>query len=559
MSSQSAALRRLLASNKIVRLMGAHNALGARLVQEAGFEGIWSSGLEISTSHAVPDASILTMSEFLAAAQSMATAATVPVVADCDTGFGNSSNVIRMVHAFEAAGVAAVCMEDKRFPKVNSLMAGGRQELASIPEFVGKILAAKAAQRTPEFVVIARIEALIAGWGVPEALRRAEAYARAGADAILIHDKDAKATQLRQFLIEWKSELPIVVVPTSFPHITAAEFASLGVKVVVYANQGIRAAVTAMESTYARILADGTSENVEREIAPMERLFELQGMKEFKRAERQFLRADARPARAIILSAGDHGNIASMRELASEAPLSALDVSGKTLLRRQVESRAHPGVRDVTVVTGYRHDSIPAEGIRTVHNADWESTGEVASLMCVPDDPAVAADQRTLVIYGDILFEADLIRRLLAEDAETAIVVDRSGRQRDAREGKCMDVVQLASAPEPGRRFLSNGAARPLKQIGKEISGRADGEFAGIALFASPAFREMRTRYGALAERNGSGSVHEAASARRAALTDLIQAAVDAGAEVSCMEVTSGWLELHSFEDYQLACRLFAT
>jgi phosphoenolpyruvate phosphomutase len=108
MSQESAALRRLLTGDKIVRLMGAHNALGARLVQEAGFEGIWSSSLEISTANAVPDASILTMSEFLAAAQSMATAATIPVVADCDTGYGNSSNVIRMVHAFEAAGVAAV-------------------------------------------------------------------------------------------------------------------------------------------------------------------------------------------------------------------------------------------------------------------------------------------------------------------------------------------------------------------------------------------------------------------------------------------------------------------
>jgi phosphoenolpyruvate phosphomutase len=450
-------------------------------------------------------------------------------------------------------------IEDKRFPKVNSLMAGGRQELASIPEFVGKILAAKAAQRTPEFVVIARIEALIAGWGVAEALRRADAYARAGADAILIHEKDPEATQLRQFLAEWKADLPIVVVPTAFPHMTAAELSSLGVKVVIYANQGIRAAVTAMESTYARILADDASVNVESGIAPMDRLFELQGMKDFKRAERQFLRTDARPARAVILSAGDHGNIASMRELAAEAPLAALDVSGKTLLRRQVESLAHAGVRDVTVVTGYRHESIPAEGVRVAHNADWQSTGEAASLMCVPDDASAPADQRTLVIYGDILFEADVIRRLLAETAATSIVVDRSGRQRDAREGKCMDVVQLASAPEPGRRFLTSGAARALKQIGKEISGRTDGEFAGIALFASPAFRDMRARYAALVERNGRGPEHDAVTGRRAALTDLIQADVDAGGDVSCMEVTSGWLELHSFEDYQLACRLFAT
>ena len=559
MSKQSAHLRRLLSGPGVVRLIGAHDALGARLAEHAGFDAIWSSSFEVSTSHAVPDASILTMSDFLAAAQAMVDAAGIPVVADCDTGFGNSSNVIRMVHKFEAAGVAGVCIEDKLFPKVNSLMAGGRQELAPIPEFVGKIVAAKAAQRTEEFVVIARIEALIAGWGVAEAMRRADAYVRAGADAILIHDKDPAATQLRAFLAQWKSDTPIVVVPTAFPQVTAAEFEALGVKMIVYANQGLRAAVRAMEETYRAILADGSSAGVEERIAPMARLFELQGMTEFKRAERAYLRAGAAPARAIILAAGDRGDIASMRDLAAEAPLAALDVGGKPLLRRQVEALAQAGVRDVTVVTGYRHEAVGRDGVRLVHNGDWATTGEMASLMCVADEPGAPADQRTLVVYGDILFDADLVRRLLADGSGAAIVVDRSGRQRDAREGKCMDLVELASAAEPGRRFLTNGAVRRLKRIGKRLPGKADGEFAGMALFGADAWKRMRARYDDLLGRNGDGQVHEAPNARRAALTDLVQDAVDDGGMVSCLEVTSGWMEIHSFEDYQLACRLFAT
>lgn len=558
MGTQSTKLRGLLARPGVVRLMGAHDALGARLAEQAGFDAVWSSGFEISTSHAVPDASILTMSDFLAAAQSMADAAGIPVVADCDTGFGNSNNVIRMVRQFEAAGVAGVCIEDKLFPKVNSLMAGGRQELASIPEFVGKLLAAKTAQRTAEFVVIARIEALIAGWGVSEALRRADAYVRAGADAILIHDKDPAATQLRAFLAGWTSSAPVVVVPTAFPQMTAAELAALGVKVIVYANQGIRAAVRAMETTYRRILADGASAAVEADIAPMERLFALQGMPEFKKAEREYLRTGAAPARAIVLTAGDHRDIASMRDLAAEAPLAALDVGGKTVLRRQVETLAQAGVRDVTVVTGYRHEAIDREGVRTVHNPDWAATGEAASLMCVADDAGTPADQRTLVLYGDILFEAELIRRLLETSADAAIVVDRSGRERDGREGKRMDLVQLASAPEPGRRFLTNGALRTLKRIGKALDGAADAEFAGIALFGPDALGRMRARYAEHERRNGDGRLHEAPSARRAAITDLIQADVDAGEAVACLEVTSGWIEIHSFDDYQLACRLFA-
>jgi phosphoenolpyruvate phosphomutase len=113
-------------------------------------------------------------------------AVSIPVVSDCDVGYGNSNNVMHMVRKYEAAGIAAVCIEDKRFPKVNSYIPG-RQELAPIAEFVGKFLAAKNTQRTSDFMVIARVEALIAGWGQEEALKRAHTYAEAGADAIFIH------------------------------------------------------------------------------------------------------------------------------------------------------------------------------------------------------------------------------------------------------------------------------------------------------------------------------------------------------------------------------------
>jgi phosphoenolpyruvate phosphomutase len=158
-------LRARFGQSKIIRVVGAHNPLGARIAERCGFDGVWSSGLEISTSYGVPDAAILTMSEYLDVAERMASAVDIPVIADCDTGFGNSNNVINMVKRFEAAGVAAVSIEDKLFPKVNSFIPG-RQELASIAEFVGKIMAAKNAQRGPEFMVIARVEALIAGWGL---------------------------------------------------------------------------------------------------------------------------------------------------------------------------------------------------------------------------------------------------------------------------------------------------------------------------------------------------------------------------------------------------------
>jgi phosphoenolpyruvate phosphomutase len=162
--SKAQILRQLFQAKSIVRIVGAHNGLGAKLIEEAGFDGVWASGLEISTSFAVPDANILTMTENLAAAQAMNDATSLPIVCDCDTGFGNASNVIHMVKKFEAAGIAGVVIEDKIFPKVNSFIPG-RQELAPIEEFMGKIEAAKEAQSSPDFMVFARVEALIAGWG----------------------------------------------------------------------------------------------------------------------------------------------------------------------------------------------------------------------------------------------------------------------------------------------------------------------------------------------------------------------------------------------------------
>jgi phosphoenolpyruvate phosphomutase len=271
----AAALRELLARPGLVRAVGAHDALGARLGERAGFDAIWSSGLEISASHGVPDADILTMSEMLSVATWMAAAVSIPVIADGDTGYGNAANVAHMVRRYEAAGIAAVCIEDKTFPKRNSF-SPGPQTLASVEEFVEKVVAAKNAQSHPDFVVVARVEALIAGLDLAEALRRAHAYADAGADAILIHAKSESPQPILDFLAVWRRPTPIVVVPTTYFRISGAELGEAGAKLVIYANHGLRASMRAVAETFRSILeTDGTAA-VEDRIAPLEVLFELQ-------------------------------------------------------------------------------------------------------------------------------------------------------------------------------------------------------------------------------------------------------------------------------------------
>ncbi|HLH29922.1 MAG TPA: phosphoenolpyruvate mutase, partial [Terriglobia bacterium] len=403
----------------MIRLIGAHNALGARIAERVGFDGVWSSGLEISTSHAVPDADILTMSEYLAAAERMSSAVSIPVVADCDTGFGNSNNVINMVRRFEAARVAAVCIEDKLFPKVNSFVPG-RQELAPIAEFVGKIMAAKNAQRHPDFMVIARIEALIAGWGIDEALKRADAYKRAGADAILIHSKSRAPNEIFQFLQQWENRLPVAIVPTTYYSVSLQEWERAGVKLVIYANHGLRSAIRSMTETYRKILQTGSTATIEDDIAPMKEVFELQGMNRMKEEEERFLRTGGEKVVALIPAAGDHLNEHSMKEIASEIPIAMVDVNGRTLLERQMHSLCRNGIYDIHVVGGYKREKIKTDGIKLHENDNWHKTGELQSILCA----GLQGDERVLVAYSDILFDSSAVAKLLRSDKDITLLVD---------------------------------------------------------------------------------------------------------------------------------------
>jgi len=150
----------------------------------------------------------------------MVDACEIPVIADCDTGFGGPSNVSYLVKKYENAGVAAISIEDKIFPKQNSLLENGKQELLPEKEFVAKIIAGKSAKKVQDFMIIARTEALIVGQGVKEAIKRANAYEKAGADAILIHSKAKTPEEIFEFCDLWEGEIPLVVVPTSYQTVT---------------------------------------------------------------------------------------------------------------------------------------------------------------------------------------------------------------------------------------------------------------------------------------------------------------------------------------------------
>lgn len=271
--------------------MSAHNPMAARLAADAGFDAIWGSGFELSASYAVPDASILSSSVHLDMMRAIAATVDVPVIADIDTGFGNAINVSYMVPQYEAAGVSAVVMEDKTFPKDTSLRADGRQELVRTEEFQGKIEAACAARRDADFCVIARTEALIAGLGQQEALSRALAYEAAGADAILIHSKQSTPDEVLAFIAAWSGRVPLVLVPTAYPQLREADIQALcKVGLVIYGNHAIRAAVGAMRDVFARIRRDGGIHAVDADLPSVKDIIALQGDAAMRELEQRYLK-----------------------------------------------------------------------------------------------------------------------------------------------------------------------------------------------------------------------------------------------------------------------------
>jgi phosphonopyruvate hydrolase len=291
MSNENAKkLRKLMAEKELVVGVGARDALDAKLVENAGFDFVWSSSLGVSASYAVPDASLISMKQYVEAARSMAEVIDIPIIIDADTGYGNANNVMYAVKQFEAAGLAAMSMEDKKFPKDNSLLAGGRQELSRMEEFCGKIKAAKDTQKGEDFLVIARVEALIAGWGQQEAIKRALAYVDAGADSILIHSKSKTPDEVVEFVKAWDRKIPVTLVPTMYPDLTEQKIKELGkVRIVIYANHTFRAAVKATEEILNEIKKAKGIHTISDMVVPVAHLFELQGVPQMKENEKKYL------------------------------------------------------------------------------------------------------------------------------------------------------------------------------------------------------------------------------------------------------------------------------
>ncbi|MCL1866138.1 MAG: phosphoenolpyruvate mutase [Oscillospiraceae bacterium] len=383
--------------------MEAHNGLSAKIVAETGFEAIWASGLSITASLGVRDNNEISYTQLLDVLEYMNDACDLPILVDGDTGYGNFNNACRLLTKLEQIGVAAVCIEDKKFPKTNSFLETKLDALADPAEFSGKIRAMKNVQTDPDFSVIARLESLIVGAGVADAVKRGEMYLDAGADALLIHSKLANPKDIFEFLSAFKRDTPIFIVPTKYYSIPVKQLTQdPRISGIIWANHNVRSCVTAMQQVCAKIYNDNSIANVEGSIASVSEIFRLQKNEEYLEMEKQYMPSGSLFG-AVVLAAG------APEGFDYDKPKSLLTINGKTVLNRQTEALKEIGISNISIVRGFKKELIECPELQTIDNDKWESTKVMYTLSLY----ATQAKQPYFAMYGDVFFKRYLLREIL--------------------------------------------------------------------------------------------------------------------------------------------------
>jgi phosphoenolpyruvate phosphomutase len=537
---------RNLFKKKLVRIVGAHDGLGAKLIGESGFDGVWASGLEISASYGLPDANILTMSEYLERAIEMNEATTLPVIADCDTGYGNVNNVIHMVEKYEKAGIAAICIEDKLFPKVNSFIEG-RQDLADVEEFCGKIRAVKNTQKNPDFMIIARVEALIAGWGMKEALKRANAYAESGADAILIHSKKKDNKEILEFCKNFKKQIPIVVVPTTYPNFNEKEMPKHGIKLVIYANHILRSTIKAVSKTLEILNKTGELASIENHIVPLSKVFELQGMTTLKNNEKNYLKTNMSDTQILIPAAGSPPkNIEKLKKIdkfiAKNYPVSLIKIRDKSILEMNIDTAKMNNIDKFKIIVGYKSELFnnykKIKNLKVIKNLNYSKTSQIDSIIMGLDP-----NLNSIIIFSDIIYEKEILQRLISRDDDISLVIDVINQNSS----DFCDMTITQKKPIRDGRILTQHRANIIEKIQKGLDlKKSNYEFVGISYFSKKGTKTLINEYQKLKK-----------TSKNLDFNTLINHLIKKNIKVNAIEINGGWMEIRSKKQFEQAEEIF--
>ncbi|MFO0773078.1 MAG: phosphoenolpyruvate mutase [Nitrospiraceae bacterium] len=530
-ASPSAQFRRLLQSPQLEFICEAHNGLSAKIVQEAGFPGIWASGLSISAQFGVRDNNEASWTQVLDNLEFMSDAVTIPILLDGDTGYGNFNNMQRLIRKLEQRKIAAVCIEDKLFPKTNSFIHGTAQPMADMEEFCGKIKAGKDAQTDPDFCIVARVEAFICGWGLNEALRRAEAYHRAGADGILIHSALAVPDEILAFKKEWGDRCPVVIVPTKYYATPTEVFREHGISLVIWANHMLRASVTAMQKTAQALKTSEHLLSIEDKVAPVSEIFRLQNAAELHAAEELYLPKTAEQATAVVLAASRGEELG---ELTEDRPKTMVSVSGAPILTHIVDAYNAVGIKDIVVVRGYQKAAVSLPNLSYVDNDDYADTGELDSLAKALTARA-DAPRDTIVSYGDVFFNTYIPQALLQAKDDVVIFVDSNWRDQPGYDR----LGGYVECTHPNTRKAFN-ATVGLVRMGDVPAESVHGVWMGFLKLSPAGVARVRARLAVMLADKAN---------RRAGIPRLLQALLADGERVRVLYTVGHWLDINSLDD----------
>jgi len=552
-------LKELFKKKSFIRFIEVHNGISALIandiaveiennenkIEKHEFDGFWESSLTDSASKGLPDVEIVSYDSRLETINQILKVTDKPMIVDGDTG-GEPTSFEYFVKHLEMLGVSGIIIEDKKFPKRNSLSFDSKQSLEEPEIFIDKIQRGKNVLTSEEFLIIARIESLIAGHGQKDAISRAEKYVRGGADGILIHSRSIEPTEILEFAKNYLAmcddigiHKPLICVPTTYNIITEKELEKNGFNLVIYANHMLRASYLAMENVLKTILSNQRTLEADPLLTPIKTVFEKVGFYDVKKKDDETF--EKAGLKVIIPAAGVSDDFSE--------PKALLQINNQSLMEHQLEVLKRCDVNKIIVVKGFQKELINYPGI-TYYNNDNYADGFVLDSLFKAEEEM---NSRFLFFNSDILFDDFLIKNLIDTDLDIVIVIDRTYKYHKHLKEKELDlVIEKSLEYNHPRRIIPKFEKRILR-IGKKISKElATAEFIGIAYFSTEGAKNLKKVYGDC-QKNRPGRFHEATDLKHASITDMLQEMIDRGYKIHYFEVTDGWIEIHNKDDLKYA------
>jgi len=547
--------------NGFVRIIEAHNGLSALVGETASveykgqtitYDGFWESSLTDSASKGLPDAEIVGNPSRIHTINEILSVTSKPMIVDGDTG-GSDVQFEYFVRDLDRLGVSAVIIEDKVFPKRNSLDASANQTLEDPDSFARKIARGRDARTTDVFMVIARLESLIAGLGVEDAILRAKKYIEAGVDGIMIHSKQDTPDEVLSFVSlfdelckEIDNRPVLVCVPTTYNLITDVELAKYGFDVIIHANHLLRASHKAMLETAESILSSDRGFESEPWCAPLPKIFNQVGFDQVKSKDRE---ASKTQQISVVIPAAGKDPIFSM------LPKSLIEINGKPILKHQIETIRKVGINQIVVIKGHeanQFEQFDDNQVIYCDNKEYSETHSVHSLFCASD----YIKKGFVLAFSDILFTDDILRWLVDTEEDIVLAVDNSYRYHKHEIDKNLDLVVTREGRTRHHRSLF-----PVKRkveiisMGKNVAiEKANYEFTGLAYFSAEGARIANKIYSDCVN-NANGSFYESDSFAKATISDFVQEIINRGFSVYGLEVYKGWMEVHNHSDVDVAAK----